>query len=112
MSQVHPCARTTPRTRAEINASPAGATALACRYNITVATARKWKELEDSQDRSHRPHTLNTTLTPAQELLVVELRRMVLLPWMTCWQSPVNSSIRLFPGRAWIVACAAMGSPT
>ena len=80
MSQVHPCARTTPRTRAEINASPAGATALACRYNITVATARKWKGREDSQDRSHRPHTLNTTLTPAQELLVVELRRMVLLP--------------------------------
>ena len=54
MSQVHPCARTTPRTRAEINASPAGATALACRYNITVATARKWKGREDSQDRSHR----------------------------------------------------------
>ena len=26
MSQVHPCARTTPRTRAEINASPAAAT--------------------------------------------------------------------------------------
>ena len=80
MSQVHPCARTTPRTRAEINASPAGATALAFRYNITVATARKWKGREDSQDRPHRLHTLNTTLTPAQELLVVELRRMVLLP--------------------------------
>ena len=49
-------------------------------YNITVATARKWKGREDSEDRSHRPHTLKTTLTPAQELLVVELRRMVLLP--------------------------------
>ena len=43
MSQVHPCARTTPRTRAEINASSAGITALADQYNITVATARKWK---------------------------------------------------------------------
>lgn len=80
MSQVHPCARTTPRTRAEINASPAGVTALADMYNITVATARKWKGREDSEDRSHRPHTLRTTLTPAQELLVVELRRTVLLP--------------------------------
>lgn len=80
MSQVHPCARTTSRTRAEINASPAGVTELADLYNITVATARKWKGREDSLDRSHRPHTLNTTLTPAQELLVVELRRMVLLP--------------------------------
>ena len=57
MSQVHPCARTTPRTRAEINASPAGATALACRYNITVATARKWKGREDSQDRFKVFHT-------------------------------------------------------
>ena len=80
MSQVHPCARTTPRTRAEINASPAGVTALADMYNITVATARKWKKREDSEDRSHRPHTLKTTLTPEQELLVVELRRTVLLP--------------------------------
>ena len=80
MSQVHPCARTTPRTRAEINASPAGITALADLYNITAATARKWKGRDDSEDRSHRPHTLKTTLTPAQELLVVELRRMVLLP--------------------------------
>ena len=80
MSQVHPCARTTPRTRSEINTSSASVTTLACLYNITVATARKWKGREDSQDRSHRPHTLNTTLTPAQELLVVELRRMVLLP--------------------------------
>ena len=80
MSQVHPCARTTPRTRAEINASSAGITALADLYNITVATARKWKGRDDSEDRSHRPHNLKTTLTPAQELLVVELRRMVLLP--------------------------------
>ena len=36
MSQVHPCARTTPRTRAEINASSAGVTVLASQYNITV----------------------------------------------------------------------------
>jgi hypothetical protein len=28
MSQIHPCARTTPRTRAEIKASPAGVVAL------------------------------------------------------------------------------------
>jgi hypothetical protein len=80
MSQVHPCARTTLRTRVEINASPAGATALASLYNITAVTARKWKGREDSEDRSHRPHTLKTTLSPAQEQLVVELRRLVLLP--------------------------------
>ena len=71
MSQVHPRARTTPRTRAEIKASAAPLTSLAERYNITVATARKWKGREDAQDRSHRPHRLATTMTSAQELLAV-----------------------------------------
>ena len=80
MSQVHPLARTTPRTRAEIKASTASAAVLAERYNITVATARKWKGRDDVQDRSHRPHRLSTTLTPAQEVLAVELRRTLLLP--------------------------------
>ena len=80
MSQVHPLARTTPRTRAEIKASTASAAVLAERYNISTATARKWKGRDDVQDRSHRPHTLCTTLTPAQEVLAVELRRTLLLP--------------------------------
>lgn len=80
MSQVHPQARTTPRVRAEIKASEAALTELAARYNITVATARKWKAREDVQDLTHRPHKLSTILTPAQEAIVVELRRMVLLP--------------------------------
>ena len=80
MSQVHPRARTTPRTRTEIRSSLAPVTAVAEQYNVTVATARKWRGREDPQDRSHRPHKLSTTLTPAQEVLVVELRRTVLLP--------------------------------
>ena len=80
MSQVHPLARTTPRTRTEIMASSASVTELAERYNITVSTARKWKSRDDAQDRSHRPHKLCTTLNPAQELLAVELRRTLLLP--------------------------------
>ena len=80
MSRVHPLARTTPRTRAEIKASSASLTTLAERYNITVATARKWRGRQDAQDRSHRPHQLSTTLSAAQETLVVELRRTLLLP--------------------------------
>ena len=80
MSQVHPRARTTPLTRAEINASTVTLTALADRYNVTVATIRKWKGRDDMQDRSHRPNLLATTLTPIQEVLVVELRRTLLLP--------------------------------
>lgn len=80
MSQIHPLARTTPRTRTEIKASSESLSSVAERYNITAATARKWRGRDDPQDRSHRPHKLSTTLTPAQELLVVELRRTLLLP--------------------------------
>jgi transposase InsO family protein len=80
MSRVHPLARTTPRTRTEIKTSSASLVAVAERYNITVATARKWKNREDAQDRSHRPHKLSTTLSPIQEVLAVELRRTLLLP--------------------------------
>ena len=72
MSQVHPQARTTPRTRAEIHSCQASLAELAQRYNVTVATVRKWRGREDMQDRSHCPNKLSTTLTPAQEVLVVE----------------------------------------
>lgn len=80
MSRVHPQARTTPRTRAEIHSSKAPLATVAELYNITEATARKWRTRQDMQDRSHRPNKLSTTLTPAQEALVVELRRTLLLP--------------------------------
>jgi transposase InsO family protein len=79
MSQVHAQARTTPRTRAEIKASSQTLVELAERYDISRATARKWKQRETPQDLSHRPHKLCTTLTPAQEALVVELRCLTLL---------------------------------
>jgi transposase len=80
MSQVHPLARTTPRTRSEIRGSNASAAQLSKRYNISVATARKWKSREDAVDRSHRAHDLGTTLSPAQETIVLEMRRLCLLP--------------------------------
>ena len=80
MSQIHPQARTTPLTRQEIHSSKASLTEVSNRYNITVATARKWQGREDMQDRSHRPHTLSTTMSPAEEVIVVELRRTLLLP--------------------------------
>ena len=71
MSQVHPLARTTPRTRAEIHASSLSIALLARQYNISLATARKWKQRDDVEDRSHCPSRLATTLTPAQESIVV-----------------------------------------
>ena len=80
MSQVHAQARTTPRTRAEIRASSATLDELAKRYNISRATVLKWKHRDSPDDRSHRPHKLNTTLSPVQEAIAVELRCLLLLP--------------------------------
>jgi transposase InsO family protein len=80
MSMVHPLARTTPRTRAEIHQSQASLTQVAQTYNISRGTARKWRNRADPLDRSHRAHVLPTTLSPAQELIVMEIRRLCLLP--------------------------------
>ena len=80
MSMVHPMARTTPRTRAEIHDSPASVAELAQTYNISRSTARKWRNRDDPLDRSHRAHQLHTTLSSAQELIVMEIRRLCLLP--------------------------------
>ena len=80
MSQIHPQARTTPRVRAEIQASEDTPAELARRYNISEPTAAKWQGRDSVEDRSHRPHRLSTTLSPAQEAIVVELRRLLLLP--------------------------------
>ena len=80
MSQIHPQARTTPRVRAEIQASTDSPSELARRYNISEPTAAKWQGRDSVQDRSHRPHKLSTTLSEAQEAIVVELRRLLLLP--------------------------------
>lgn len=88
MSQVHAQARTTPRTRAEIKASKAPQRELAQRFDVSVATIRKWQSRDDVQDRSHRPDRLSTTLSPGEEAVVVELRKTLMLRccrWTTCW---------------------------
>ena len=76
---LHSQARTTHLIREEIRASTLSQAALARLYNVTRQTIRKWQDRESPVDGSHCPHTLNTTLTPAQELIVVELRRTLLL---------------------------------
>ena len=80
MIALHKQARTTPAVRAELARSSESATVLARRFSITPATVYKWKSRQSVHDRSHTAHTLQTTLTPAQEAVVVELRRTLLLP--------------------------------
>ena len=77
---IHPQARTTAKLRQEIKHSPLSNAELARKYNVHRHTIAKWRKRESFEDKSHRPETLQTTLTPAQELIVVELRKTLLLP--------------------------------
>jgi transposase InsO family protein len=77
---LHKQATTTPRIRAAIQASDEPAWLVAERYGISEQTVWKWRKRDSVQDRSHTPHRLQTTLTPAQEAVAVVLRQALLLP--------------------------------
>ena len=76
---LHSQATTTPKTRAEIQASDEPARVLARRYGTTEQTVWKWRKRDSVNDRSHRAHRLQTTLTPAQEAVAVALRKTLLV---------------------------------
>jgi transposase InsO family protein len=78
--KLHKNARTTPAARAEIAASTERACVLAARYGVTEATIYKWKKRDSFVDKSHTADRLQTTLSPAQEAIVVELRKTLFLP--------------------------------
>ena len=78
-SRIHPQARTTPKIRQEIKDSGLSDREAAKAFNITRATATKWLKRDDVQDRSHRTHTLHTTLSATQEAIVLPLRQSLYL---------------------------------
>lgn len=53
---------------------------LARQYGVTPQTIYKWTSRDSVHDRSHATHRLQTTMPPAQEAVVVELRKTLLLP--------------------------------
>ncbi|WP_133513374.1 DDE-type integrase/transposase/recombinase, partial [Candidatus Thiosymbion oneisti] len=77
---LHANATTTPKTRQYIQASNQSVTQLADELGVSEDTVRRWKQRDGVADGSHTPHRLQTTLTPAQEAVVVELRKTLLLP--------------------------------
>jgi hypothetical protein len=77
--RLHKKAMTTPATREYIRTCGKPVKALARELKLNVATVRKWRGRDSAQDASHRPHRLQTTLSRAQELLVIELRQTLLL---------------------------------
>lgn len=76
---LHKNARTTPAIRQEIRESTKSERELAREYHLNRATVRKWRQREDGLDASHRPHRIHATLTPAQEGVVIELRKTLFL---------------------------------
>ena len=80
-SVLHGSARTTPRIRAELQASKESARALAARYGLNAKTVRKWRRRTTTADEPMGPKTpRSTVLTPAEEAIVVAFRQKTLLP--------------------------------
>lgn len=73
--RLHKNATTTPRIRAEIQVSKEPMRVLAQRFGVSVSTIARWKKRASVHDASHTPHRLQTTLTPAQESIVLVLRK-------------------------------------
>ena len=107
---LHKNARTTPAIRRELRESPLPMAELARRHSLSKATVRQWRRREEGADRSHRPHHLQTTLSPAQEAVVVARRQSLLLPLDDLLAVTRESSMRASRAPVWIGACAARGS--
>jgi hypothetical protein len=95
-SILHGSVRTTPRVRAELQASKEAASVLAKRYGLSWTTVSKWRSRSGTADapmelRDRR----STVLTPIEEAMIVAFRQRTHLPLddvMGClrdgWQDP------------------------
>ena len=75
---LHRNARTTPAIREEIrNRKDLSYRALAKEYGVSLCTIAKWKNRDDTGDRSHARHNLLSSLSAVEEEIVGELRTKV-----------------------------------
>lgn len=80
-SGLHGSARTTPRVRAELQASKESGRTLAARYGLNPKTVAKWRGRDGTADAPMGPaRPRSTVLTETEEAIVVEFRRRTLLP--------------------------------
>ena len=78
---LHGSARTTPRVRAELQASQETTSSLAQRYGLSRTTVAKWRAQTTTRDAPMGPSSpRSTVLTQVEEAMVVEFRRRTLLP--------------------------------
>ena len=80
-TSLHGAARTTPRIRAELQASQESTRGLAARYGLNAKTVAKWRQRSSTADLPMGPSwPKSTVLTQIEEAIVVEFRRRTLLP--------------------------------
>ena len=78
---LHGSARTTPRVRAELQASQEATRVLAARYKLNPKTVAKWRSRTTTADQPMGPsRPRSTVLSEVEEAIVVEFRRRTLLP--------------------------------
>jgi transposase-like protein len=78
---LHGSARTTPRVRAELQASQEATRVLAHRYGLNPKTVAKWRGRATTADQPMGPsQPSSTVLSETEEAIVVEFRRRTLLP--------------------------------
>jgi len=70
----HANATTTTEMREFIRESDIPTAVLARLLKVSEPTVRKWRKRDSADDKSHVPKHLNTTLSPCQEYVIVELR--------------------------------------
>jgi len=73
-NKQHKNATTTPEMRAFIHDSDLATAVLARLLKVSESTVRKWRKRDCTDDVSHLPKQLNTTLTLEQQYAVVQLR--------------------------------------
>lgn len=80
-SVLHGSARTTPRIRAELQASQESTRTLAARYGLNPKTVAKWRKRPTTTDGPMGPKVpRSTVLTSSEEAIVVAFRQKTLLP--------------------------------
>ena len=110
--KLHSQATTTPKIRAAIQVSDEPAWIVAESHGTSEQTVWKWRNRDSVDDRSHTPHRLQTTLTPAQEAVAVALRKTLLVSFDDLL-SVVRALLNPNASRSgWTAVCAGMVSAT
>ena len=76
LTRLHANATTTPKVRAEIQASAEPVAVLAARYGVSETTIRRWRSRTSTGDRSHVRHNLGQATSPVEEAIIAELRTL------------------------------------